>query len=269
MPDTSDCYHRRMARLDTASRCRWCGQPLSALARVRGDVCDAMDCRRHAVDARAGARRDAHLVRLRAAAARADDAPALANAPVLWLRRHAAIVEAPLETELEALRAYLMALEADAPDEPAFAPDDPPAPAIAGALCTLCRGRCCRHGLRGKGFIEARQLRAWLAQRPQAGWRDAVDHWMGFVAAEHLAESCLFHATTGCTLPRERRSEVCNSFACDALAQACDGATAAPDAEVLVGIVAPEAGDETLVAARLSARGSRPLPEPPAADQPP
>ena len=226
---------------------------MSALARVRGDVCDAMDCRRHAVDARA--------------AARAGDAPALANAPVLWLRRHAADVEAPLESELEALQAYLMALEADAPDEPALVSEDPPAPAIAGALCTLCRGRCCRAGLRGKGFIEARQLRAWLAPRPQAGWQDAVDHWLGFVAPEHLAESCLFHATTGCTLPRERRSEVCNTFACDALAQACDIATAAPGAELLVGLVAPEAGDETVVAVRLSARGSRPLPEPPAADQ--
>ncbi len=189
------------------------------------------------------------------------------DAPVLWLRRHATEVEAPPQDDVDALRAHLMALEADTPDEPAFAPDDPPAPAIAGALCALCRGRCCRAGLRGKAFIEARQLRAWLAQRPEACWRDAVDHWLGLVAPEHLAGSCLFHATTGCTLPRERRSEVCNGFACDALEQACDSAAAAPRIEVLVGIVAPDAGDETLVAVRLSARGSRPLPEPPAAGQ--
>ena len=260
-----------MERVDLSAarsepRCRWCGQGLSALARGRGDVCDAMDCRRHAVDARVAARRAGHLARVRAAAG-AGNAPELADAPVLWLRRHAAEVEAPPQDDVDALRAHLMALEADAPDEPAFAPDDPPAPAIAGALCALCRGRCCRAGLRGKAFIEARQLRAWLAQWPKARWQDAVDHWLGLVAPEHLAGSCLFHSTTGCTLPRERRSEVCNGFACDSLEQVRDSAAAAPGVEVLVGIVAPDAGDETLVAVRLSAQGSRPLPEPPAAGQ--
>ena len=244
----------------TVPRCRWCGATLSALARVRGDVCDAMDCRRHATDARNTARRAVALGHVRAAAACADDAPELATAPVLWLRQHDADVAAPLASDVEALRAHLRAMEAEPPRAPGLAEDDPPSPAIAGALCALCRGRCCRGGLRGKAFIEAHQLRAWLAQRPDARWDDAVDHWLGFVPAEHLDASCLFHASTGCALPRDRRSEVCNRFACDALEQACDLATAAPDVVVLVGAVAPDAAGVEVDAAVLSARGSRPLP---------
>ena len=51
-----------------AQACRLCGQPLSALARLRGDVCDAMDCRRRATDAITRGRREAELETLRATA---------------------------------------------------------------------------------------------------------------------------------------------------------------------------------------------------------
>ncbi len=249
----------RAAPARAPATCRWCGRVLSALARVRGDVCDAMDCRRRDVDAQAATRRALDLGQVRAAVARAGDAPALAGAPVVWLRHHAADVAPPAPMAVDTLRAHLMALEADA------VPTSPPAadaaeaavgPEIAGHLCALCRGRCCRFGLPGKAFIEARQLREWLAPRPGANWVDAVEHYLGFIAPEHLDESCLFHSTTGCTLPRERRSDVCNQFACDTLEQVRDlGATT-----VVVGISASRALHGT---AALSAQGSRALPGPP------
>ena len=241
-----------------AHACRRCGQPMSALARMRGDVCDAMDCRRFAADARADARRVADV---RAAAARAQDAPALASAPLLWLRHHDADVAAPTDIEIAALRAHLLALEGDdspAPPSDAGEAGAADAPAIGGHLCALCRGRCCRFGLRGNAFIEAHQLRGWLVQRPGATWLDAVDHYLGFVATEHLDASCLFHAPTGCALPRERRSDVCNQFACDTLAQARDLAAAQSQAVVLVGIVASQVA---VRAAVVSSQGSRELPE--------
>lgn len=246
--------------LHASRACRWCGQPLSALARVRGDVCDAMDCRRQAVDAQLRARRAADLARVRAAAAGAWDAPELAHAPVVWLRHHGAELAPPAADAVAELRAHLVALEADkasAPPADGAAAGAAATPAIGGQLCALCRGRCCRFGLPGKAFIEAHQLRAWLASRPDAGWRDAVEHWLGFVAPEHLDASCLFHAPTGCTLPRERRSDVCNQFACDALEQAHELATARPDVAVMAGIV----GTQGLQgAAVVTAQGSRALP---------
>ncbi len=252
----------RAASARAPATCRWCGRVLSALARVRGDVCDAMDCRRRDADAQAAARRALDLAQVRAAVSHAGDAPALASAPVVWLRHHAADVAAPAPIAVDALRAHLMALEADAvPARPAADPAEAAAgPAVAGHLCALCRGRCCRFGLPGKAFIEARQLREWLASRPDSTWLDAVEHYLGFIAPEHLDESCLFHSTTGCTLPRERRSDVCNQFACDTLEQVRDlGA-----ATVVVGISAPRALHGTAV---LSAQGSRPLPAPPAPAQ--
>jgi hypothetical protein len=252
---------RTTARVGAAGTCRWCGQALSALARVRGDVCDGMDCRRRAADAQAAARRAADLDRVRAAAANAWDVPALASAPVLWLRHHDADVTPPSDIDIAELRAHLMALEADAsaaPPRDAGESDDPATSAIGGHLCALCRGRCCRFGLHGKAFIEAHQLRAWLAQHPGAAWVDAVDHWLGHVAPVHLHSSCLFHAENGCALPRERRSDVCNQFACDTLERLRDVATPQPDVVVVVGIVASQLLHGTAV---VCAQGSRPLPE--------
>ena len=218
-----------------AGGCRWCGGRLSALARVRGDTCDAMDCRRRDVDARVRARLSAELERLRAAAPQARDAP------VLWLRDHPGDFAPPHAADVAELRAHLLALEDD-PVAPRHPLDAALAEGLASPLdaplCTLCRGRCCRLGLDGRAFLESRQLRGWLAERPGARWADAVDHYLGLVAPEHLRSSCLFHGRAGCTLPRERRSDVCNQFACDALEQARDIAGVDPRAVVVVGIAA-------------------------------
>jgi hypothetical protein len=240
--------------------CRWCDQPLSALARRRGEVCDAMDCRRRETDARVQARRVADLEAVRAAAAAAWALPALAAAPVLWLRHHASDLAPPASADVEELRTHLMTLEhADVP-APAFADEtspEPPSPPIAARLCALCRGRCCRQGLQGRAFLEPADLRDWLADRPGSNWAEAVDHWLGFLPGEHLHASCLFHGARGCTLPRERRSDVCNRFACSTLDELVDIAAAQPQAVVVVGIVESHATRE---AAMLTAQGARRLP---------
>ena len=77
--------------------CRRCGQALSALARRRGDLCDSMDCRRLEADESALARRTSAMDAARSAAAGAWNDPALAAAPVLWLRHHAEGFEPPEE----------------------------------------------------------------------------------------------------------------------------------------------------------------------------
>ena len=218
-----------------AGTCRWCRGRLSALARARGDVCDAMDCRRRDADERAQAHLHADLEAVRAAAA-----PEAAGAPVLWLRHHAQAFAPPAAADVAALRAHLEALEEDIRATPLPATDTPSSP-LDAPLCALCRGRCCRFGLDGRAFLEAHQLRAWLARHPGSRWAAAVDHYLGLVAPEHLAGSCLFHGRGGCTLPRAQRSDVCNRFACDTLEQARDVAGDARDARVVVGILASQA----------------------------
>jgi hypothetical protein len=244
-------------------RCRYCDRSLSALERFRGDVCDAMDCRRRAADALTRAQRQADLEAARAEAARAWGTPALASAPLLWLKHHASAFAPPRASDLADLREALMALEGDAvgvaPGDDAEPAPGTPLAALGGHLCALCRGRCCRLGLRGNAFLAAEQLRDWLALQPGAGWTDAVDHYLGFVGAEHLEQSCLFHGAQGCTLPRERRSAICNSFACDTLAHLRDSAAAQPGLVAVIGLVQ---GHSMRSPSAVSAQGVRALPDP-------
>lgn len=197
---------------------------------------------------------------VKAAAARAWRAPALAAAPVVWLRDHATEMAPPEAADVAELRAFLLALEAGKPAAAdatgAATPNDEPGSALDTPLCTLCRGRCCRFGLDGRAFLEPRDLRAWLARHPGAAWAEAVEHWLGFIGAQHLRGSCLFHGRAGCTLPRARRSDVCNRFACDALEQARDVAAADPRAVVVAGVAASH---ELRRAAAVSGEGVRPL----------
>lgn len=243
-----------------APACRVCGGALSALARQRGDVCDAMDCRRRAADALTRARREAEVALLRDTAARDWGQPALRAAPVLWLRHHAEAFAPPSPIDIAQLREHLVALEAEPPEPPALAelePQEPPATqALATRLCTMCRGRCCRFGLHGKAFLRAPQLRSWVDATPGATWGDAVEHYVGHVAAESLESSCLFHGRQGCTLPRERRSQVCNEYACDTLEQLRDAVGDDGDVAVVVGV---SAAHEVHHAAVLGAEGVRAL----------
>ena len=242
--------------------CAWCRKPLSTLAAVRGDVCDAMDCRRRAADLVTRQRRAAEVDAMREAAAAAWDMPGLAAAPVLWLKHHAEDVAPPDASDIDDLRAHLVALEAD--DRPPPPPDDDDAvhgaaaTAMAANLCALCRGRCCRLGRQGRAFLAPRQLRAWLAERPGATWTDAVDHYIALVPPVHLQHSCLFHGERGCVLPRERRSDVCNDFACDPLGDARRLAASDTAAMAVVGIVE---SNGVRAAAQVSAQGRRQLPE--------
>lgn len=46
-----------------------------------------------------------------------------------------------------------------------------------------------------------------------------VSMYDGHVPPQHYRGSCLFHATSGCTLPRMLRSDLCNRYVCGGLTQ--------------------------------------------------
>ena len=224
--------------------CRLCGQPLSALQRRRGDVCDAMDCRRRAVDELRKAEREQSLADAVLRACDDWNEPALRAAPVVWLSDHDARLVAATADELAEQRDYLIGLEAAAagPDpmridgEPPSA-DDSADPAIGHRLCAFCAGRCCRTGGQHNAFIRADLMRRWLLRHEGRAWADAVDDYLRRIPERHASGSCLNHGERGCTLPREMRSDICNEYACDPLVRVRTLATADPALQVVAAVV--------------------------------
>ncbi len=219
-----------MFNAHTPRPCRFCGQALNAIERVQGDSCQRLDCRRAVTTERAAAAMAADLLARRQAASKALQHAGPLRAPVIRLETHAARLARVRATERRAHRAHLCALAAGEAAEPGTPEERPvpsaPVPALPGTstltdrLCGFCAGRCCRHGAFTHAFIDRALLQRWVAARPGSGLQDAAADYAARLPAVHVEGSCLHHGSSGCTLPRAMRSDICNRYACDGLVQA-------------------------------------------------
>lgn len=239
--------------------CRHCGQPLDALRQRLATHCEAAACRHAATLAAQQARREAVLgaQRLRAAARTGDARPL--QAPVVWLQHHVTTLTAVTPEEREAHSARLKALASDPDAHPrraaaaAYDEDTGPAPTTDGAVCGLCRGRCCRSGRAHAGFVDVPLLRRWQG-RHGGTLLEAAVHYVAALPVEHVDGSCLYHGPRGCVLARDERAPICNGYACHALKEARDHLDHAPATGAV--LAARDAG-ETPAAAWLHGRGKR------------
>lgn len=207
------------------ARCPYCGAPRDALQAMRGSTCGRPACRHAADIGKQVVERRAELDRRRSAAVRAGAPAALAQAPVIWLAPHPVrITELPRALrDAQVRHLHALAAGADGPPLPpnawpgAGAADQAPA---AGAVCALCRGRCCRPGREHHGFVDRALLQRWAARHAAASLQDAAEAYRRRLPRRHVAGSCAYHGAHGCTLPREMRSDICNDFGCEGLRDA-------------------------------------------------
>ena len=216
--------------------CRYCGAALDPLTRRRGVAhCDAAPCRHKAEEARITRIRKA--LAAAAPAAAASQLPHLAKPPALvWLKHwEPQIVEISAE-ERDQHRAYLQAVVAENRKiergrlAPSTADDRHPQGA---RLCAQCRGRCCEHGADWRAFIDVTVLERWRDEAPERSLEEAVEAYVGMLPPAHVEGACLYQTAAGCAMPRERRAEICNGFACDSLEAVQTAAAADPGAAVL------------------------------------
>lgn len=208
------------------THCPACGAMLSAHERRAGGWCQAVACRHRRAEQR---RREAWRQSLLALRDAEADGPAQATAPVVEVRRRSdGLVPLPDERR-ERLRAHLAAIVAVAaaapepadeatPDTAAAAQDDP-GPPLLGAVCARCAGYCCHAGAWREAFIDAALVRRVHRQLPGRSLEEVIAGYLEALPARHVVDSCSFHGERGCALPRDWRSDICNSFECSGLEQ--------------------------------------------------
>ncbi len=84
--------------------------------------------------------------------------------------------------------------------------------------CSTCRGWCCRMGHQ-HAYLSPEFLAWRLKTEPSVTPEEMVDDYIDRIPAESQNESCLYHTTTGCAMPREIRSSTCNDFLCPGIRQ--------------------------------------------------
>jgi len=216
--------------------CRHCGAVLDALARRRGlDFCGAARCRHQAAQAHTAALKQA-LSAAAQAAARSQLQMQEAPATLVWLQHCEPQMSAVDDDDRDRHRSYLESVVAEGMviDRTRLAASTADDKHPQGArLCAQCRGRCCEHGAGWRAFIDLTVLSRWQQEHPAYSLADAVDAYVTMLPAEHVQGACLYQTATGCALPRERRADICNGFACEALQRVQHVAESAPACTVL------------------------------------
>jgi len=216
--------------------CRHCGVVLDALARRRGvDFCGAAQCRHQAAQAHTAGLKQA-LSSAALAAARSQLQLQEAPATLVWLQHCEPQMIAVDDEDRDRHRSYLESVVADGMviDRTRLAASTADDKHPQGArLCAQCRGRCCEHGAGWRAFIDLTVLSRWQQEHPACNLADAVDAYVTMLPAEHVRGACLYQTATGCALPRERRADICNGFACEALQRVQRVAESAPARAVL------------------------------------
>ncbi|AMW05661.1 hypothetical protein [Gemmatimonas phototrophica] len=93
---------------------------------------------------------------------------------------------------------------------------------VVVAVCSACRGHCCTNG-REHAFLRVRTLRDYAAAHPEHTDEAIVQAYLAHLPTHALHPGCVYQGERGCTLPREMRSAICNSYLCTGLQMAVDG----------------------------------------------
>lgn len=242
-----------------SSNCRGCGSALSRIQSIRG-LCDNPECRRKDVNFQQQHRREATIQIIRNHIP--DSWPA--NASLVFLPRNTHRLTPISGARVEALRRHLEQIVTVArtlPDQDADAVTETSAttngvdaqqstlPAL-GAACGLCGGHCCATG-GNSAWLEPGTIRRLQWQDLFLSDARIVDHYLGFVPAISYENSCIYHAVDGCCLPRVIRSNVCNQYLCDGLAELANGLSTEPG----ICVAATLAGNTPMEVANMDAIG--------------
>lgn len=88
-----------------------------------------------------------------------------------------------------------------------------PAVPLAAQLCTLCGGGCCSRG-GDKAYLNEATIRRFMRLRPDLPPEELAEAYLALLPDETVAGSCINHTATGCSLPRDMRSDTCNDYFC-------------------------------------------------------
>jgi len=211
------------------TECRVCSVQLSIHQRLKG-ICDNVECRRKDVPYQGAIRRREiqKNIRNRVPAAWND------NSTITLLPYNSAVLQPLEQPRRELFEIYLAKvvkaafahnLTGAAPSQETSAPVNGTTPEqaqlpVLGQACGLCGGHCCNTG-GTSAWLETASIERVLSHHPdfvQQGAEQLTAHYLSFLPTVSNAGSCVFHASEGCNLPKELRSNVCNQFICNGLA---------------------------------------------------
>lgn len=79
--------------------------------------------------------------------------------------------------------------------------------------CEVCRGNCCSQGST-HAFLSAEHIQSRLQENPQFTAANVYREYLRLLPVRSYEDSCVYHTTGGCAIPRHLRSDTCNRYEC-------------------------------------------------------
>lgn len=82
------------------------------------------------------------------------------------------------------------------------------------ACCMACQGYCCLLGKDTNAFIGSLLIAYYRHRNPDAAPDEVKADYLSHLPEVSTQEGCVYQGPKGCTLPREMRADICNSYHC-------------------------------------------------------
>jgi hypothetical protein len=106
--------------------------------------------------------------------------------------------------------------EVSRPRAKAPKPEQKPHATRFAEACAVCRGHCCSKGGNDAYLDETAIAQAW-ARHPGLSKRALMQRYLDAIPKRAFADSCIFHAADGCSLPRSLRAPISEAYLCGPL----------------------------------------------------
>ncbi len=107
--------------------------------------------------------------------------------------------------------------------------------AISEKLCATCKGGCCFRG-GNIAYLSALTMRTLMDANPELSEEDIVQSYLEKLSEKTLEGACINQTQTGCALPTEMRSDICNAFFCSSLSDFQEKAASNPAITAVVAV---------------------------------
>lgn len=87
---------------------------------------------------------------------------------------------------------------------------------ISDKLCGMCKGGCCVLG-KDNAHLSVITIRRYMDDNPHLSEQEILELYLSKINSETIENACINNTKTGCALPREMRSDICNGYYCDSL----------------------------------------------------
>ena len=87
---------------------------------------------------------------------------------------------------------------------------------LSDQLCGMCKGGCCVAG-KEHAYLSVFTIRTMMDENPHLSSTHILDLYLSHISPQSVHNACINQTATGCALPKELRSDICNAFYCDSL----------------------------------------------------